>query len=193
MKIGFVSVPVVGHLNPMTALARRLQSRGHEVVFIGVPDVEPFARAGGLQFAPYCEREYPAGSIARLYAPVAKLHGLDVTRWSISERLCGLFSAASRQLPHTLVQTGVEALVIDTIHAFVELVPGHAARACVERSPDRSLRNDPARVFQLAAQNHRRCPHQESGRGQGGRRALCADRATRDGLCREERPANRLE
>jgi hypothetical protein len=47
MKIGFVSMPVAGHLNPMTALARRLQSRGHEVVFIGFPDVEPFARAAG--------------------------------------------------------------------------------------------------------------------------------------------------
>src|SRR5262245_53560488 len=123
MKIGFVSVPVVGHLNPMTALGRRLQSRGHEVVFIGVPDVEPFARAGGLRFVPYCEREYPAGSIARLYAPVAKLHGLDVTRWSVGETLGGLFSAASRELPQKLEQTGVEALVIDTIHAFLELVP----------------------------------------------------------------------
>jgi UDP:flavonoid glycosyltransferase YjiC (YdhE family) len=51
MKIGFVSTPFVGHLNPMTTLARRLQSRGHEVAFIGVPDVEPFARAAGLDFA----------------------------------------------------------------------------------------------------------------------------------------------
>src|SRR5580698_9770425 len=48
MKIGFVSMPLSGHLNPMTALARRLQSRGNEVVFFGVPDVEPFARAAGL-------------------------------------------------------------------------------------------------------------------------------------------------
>ena len=83
MKIGFVSLPVVGHLNPMTALARRLQSRGHEIVFIGVPDVEPFARAAGLKFVTYCENEYPAGSISKLYAPVSNLHGLEVTRWSI--------------------------------------------------------------------------------------------------------------
>src|SRR5258708_17653059 len=48
MKIGFVSMPLSGHLNPMTALARTLQSRGNEVVFFGVPDVEPFARAAGL-------------------------------------------------------------------------------------------------------------------------------------------------
>jgi zeaxanthin glucosyltransferase len=38
MKVGFVSMPLSGHLNPMTALARRLQSRGNEVVFFGVPD-----------------------------------------------------------------------------------------------------------------------------------------------------------
>jgi zeaxanthin glucosyltransferase len=38
MKIGSISLPVTGHLNPMTALARKLQSRKHEVVFIGVPD-----------------------------------------------------------------------------------------------------------------------------------------------------------
>ena len=36
MKVGFVSMPVTGHLNPMTALARKLQSRGNEVVFIGL-------------------------------------------------------------------------------------------------------------------------------------------------------------
>jgi zeaxanthin glucosyltransferase len=66
MKIGFVSMPIVGHLNPMTTLARRLQSRGHKVVFIGVPDVEPFARTAGLNFVPFCENEYPAGSIEKL-------------------------------------------------------------------------------------------------------------------------------
>jgi len=77
MKIAFISLPVVGHLNPMTALARRQQSRGHEVVFIGVPDVEPFARAAGLRFMAYCENEYPAGSIARLYGPLSMLRGLD--------------------------------------------------------------------------------------------------------------------
>ena len=123
MKIGFVSMPVVGHLNPMTSLARKLQSRGHEIVFIGVPDVEPFARAAGVKFVSFCENEYPAGSIPKLYAPVSKLHGLEVTRWSVRERLGGLFTAASKHLPEKLALNDVEALVIDTIHAFLELVP----------------------------------------------------------------------
>jgi zeaxanthin glucosyltransferase len=123
MKIGFVSMPISGHLNPMTALARKLQSRGNEVVFIGVPDVEPFAHAAGLDFVPFCEQEYPAGSIAKLYAPVSKLHGLETARWSVRDASSDLFRAAFEHLPQKLAETGVEALVIDTIHTFLQLVP----------------------------------------------------------------------
>jgi zeaxanthin glucosyltransferase len=59
IKIGFISMPLSGHFNPMTALARKLQSRGHEVVFIGVPDCEPIVRGAGLNFVSYCEEELP--------------------------------------------------------------------------------------------------------------------------------------
>ena len=55
MKIGFISMPLAGHLNPMIALARKLQSRGHEIVFIGVPDAGPTVCAAGLNFVSYCE------------------------------------------------------------------------------------------------------------------------------------------
>ncbi|HXM05008.1 MAG TPA: hypothetical protein VN939_20515, partial [Chthoniobacterales bacterium] len=78
MKIGFLSLPLTGHLNPMIALARRLQSRGHEIVFIGVSDIEPVVRAGELDFVPFAENEYPLGSIAKKWRPVANLQGLDV-------------------------------------------------------------------------------------------------------------------
>ncbi len=45
MKVGFVSLPFTGHLNPMVALARKVQTRGHKVIFIGIPDIEPTIRA----------------------------------------------------------------------------------------------------------------------------------------------------
>ena len=122
MKIGLVSMPFVGHLNPMISLARKLQSRGHDITFIGVPDVQPFARAANLKFVAFCEDQYPAGSIARIYAPISKLHGLEAARHSV-ERNAGIFTAASRHLPKKLVETGVEGLVIDVIHTFLELVP----------------------------------------------------------------------
>src|SRR4051812_21111218 len=83
----------------MTALARRLQSRGNRVQFLGVPDVEPAVRAANLNFVPYCMREYPAGSIAELYAPVAKLHGLDVLRYQTREITPRFLKAALEHLP----------------------------------------------------------------------------------------------
>ena len=82
MKIGFVGYPASGHLNATTAVARRLQSRGHEVIFIGVPDTEPFVRAARLTFVPYCEEEFPVGSMNEDYAPVAKMYGFEVVRYT---------------------------------------------------------------------------------------------------------------
>ncbi|HEX4169451.1 MAG TPA: glycosyltransferase [Bryobacteraceae bacterium] len=123
MKIGFVSMPLSGHLNPMTALARRLQSRGNEVVFFGVPDVEPFARAAGLDFVAYGETEYPVGSVDKVYSSVAQLHGFEVVRHSCMDLNPDLTRVAFDYLAEKLATTGIEALVIDTIYFFIELVP----------------------------------------------------------------------
>src|ERR1700761_2026142 len=102
MKIGFLSLPLTGHLNPMSALARKLQSRGHEVVFIGVPDIEAIIRAAGLDFVPFCENEYPPGSTAKGWGGVAKLHGLAVVRYSARELTPGLVKAALEHLPEKI-------------------------------------------------------------------------------------------
>src|ERR1700760_1499191 len=118
-----VSMPLAGHLNPVTALAHRLQSRGNEVVFFGVPDVEPFARAAGLDFVAYGEAEFPVGSIDKVYSSVAQLHGFEVVRHSCMDLNPDLTRVTFDYLAEKLATTGVEALVIDTIHFFIELVP----------------------------------------------------------------------
>jgi zeaxanthin glucosyltransferase len=123
MKIGFIGMPLTGHLNPMIALARRLQSRGHEIFFIGVLDAGPPIRAAGLNFVSWCEEEFPAGSCASVSLPVAKLHGTEATRWTIQGAGRAFFQVASQHLPSTLAETGVEALVLDTIHMYLEVVP----------------------------------------------------------------------
>jgi zeaxanthin glucosyltransferase len=122
MKIGFLSLPVSGHLNPMTALARKLQARGNDVVFISVPDAEAVLLAAGLQFVPFCEQEYPVGTIAQEWSAVSKLHGFDVVRHSVSEMMPRLIKAALDHLPGKIAEAGVEALVIDTIYFYTELV-----------------------------------------------------------------------
>lgn len=36
---GITCPPAIGHLNPMCALGRELQRRGHQVTIFGVPDI----------------------------------------------------------------------------------------------------------------------------------------------------------
>jgi len=108
----------------MTGLARKLKSRGHEVVFIGVPDTERTIRAADLNFVPFCENEYPPGSIDKSWGAVANLHGLDVIRYTARALVPELLGAALKHLPGRLAETGVEALVLDSLY-FVEIVPIH--------------------------------------------------------------------
>jgi zeaxanthin glucosyltransferase len=125
MKIGFLSLPLTGHLNPMIALARKLQSRGHEVVFIALPDIEPVVRAANLEFVPFCENEYPPGSVRKDWGAVAAMQGLDVVRYTVRELTPPLLKASFEHLPAKIAETGVDALMLDTVYLLLEVVPMH--------------------------------------------------------------------
>jgi zeaxanthin glucosyltransferase len=85
MKIGFLSMPLTGHLHPMTALGRKMQARGHEVTFFGLPDAARIVHSAGLDFVPFGEQEYPVGATPAMYVHLAMLKGEDVVRYSFQE------------------------------------------------------------------------------------------------------------
>ena len=89
MRIGFLSLPVPGHLNPMTALARKVQSRGHDVVFISLADVAPFVEAAGLPFVPCSEAAYPAGSLGKLVRRLSELSGEEALHFTVNAMMKG--------------------------------------------------------------------------------------------------------
>jgi zeaxanthin glucosyltransferase len=60
MKLGFICLNLPGHLNPMTALARPLQDRNHDVVFLYS------SGAAGLPFVPGPEKDQIEGSVPDL-------------------------------------------------------------------------------------------------------------------------------
>jgi zeaxanthin glucosyltransferase len=125
MKIGLLSLPLAGHFNPMTSLGRKLKSRGNEVLFIGVPDMEAAVRAAGLDFVPFCEKAYPAGSVAKKWGRVAGLHGLNVMKYTTRYLVPELVKPALEDLPAKIRNTNVDGLLIDTTYRFVEVVPMH--------------------------------------------------------------------
>jgi len=49
-RLGVFCFPGTGHINPITALARALEARGHYVVVFGIADVEARVRASGIDF-----------------------------------------------------------------------------------------------------------------------------------------------
>ncbi|HYZ74561.1 MAG TPA: glycosyltransferase, partial [Chthoniobacterales bacterium] len=74
--IGVLTFPGTGHLNPITALGRRLRQRGHEVTVFQIVDVEPIIREAGLNFVQIGQREFPKGTLLRLDRRLGRLSGL---------------------------------------------------------------------------------------------------------------------
>jgi MGT family glycosyltransferase len=107
----------------MCALARTLQSRGNDVVFLGVPDAGPAVRAADLRFVPFGEHDYPVGSIEHAWRGISKLHGEAVARYTLGTLVPGLMTTAFEHLPQRLTETRVDALVLDVLYSYLELVP----------------------------------------------------------------------
>jgi hypothetical protein len=75
MKVGFISLSVPGHFHPMSAVARQLQSRNHDVVVLSLPVMELFARAANLPFIPFGEKEFPIEHSSEVVGTLSRLKG----------------------------------------------------------------------------------------------------------------------
>ena len=110
MKLGFICLNLPGHLNPMTALARQLQARNHEVVFLYS------SGAGGLPFAPAPEKDH----INENRPEVSKMQGQDALQFSVRTVLAQT-EAILKSLPSVVQANGIDALIIDNVQFYAEL------------------------------------------------------------------------
>lgn len=110
MKFGFVCPQVPGHLNPLTALARHLQMRGHDVVFLYS------SGAAGLPFIPGEEERILSENRAKM----SKKQGNEALKFSM-----GLIMSQSesmiKSLPGIVQSNQIDALIIDCVNFYVEL------------------------------------------------------------------------
>src|SRR5215813_14164342 len=89
MRVAFLSLPVLGHLNPMTALARKYQARGHAVFFLTLLDPGPFVHADQFQLVPCAEDAYPQGSLGKYLQRVSGLSGAEALSYTVNEMMKG--------------------------------------------------------------------------------------------------------
>jgi len=115
MRIGVTIPAPVGHLNAMTALARRLQSRGHDVICIGTPDAQKGVTAAGLSFEEYGARQFPLGSYAERAKILSTLTGDAGVAYTFQWIGDGC-RAELNEVPALLEHLHVDGLVIDQIH-----------------------------------------------------------------------------
>jgi MGT family glycosyltransferase len=106
---------VTGHLNPMFALGRELQRRGHRVTFIGVLDAQTTTLAAGLEFRAISESEYPFGAMPKFSAQLGELSGLAAVRYAFSNFQQQWNAALLRDAPAAIREAGVEALLVDQV------------------------------------------------------------------------------
>jgi zeaxanthin glucosyltransferase len=94
----------------MTALARQLQLRNHEIVFLYS------SGAAGLPFVPSDEKDQVNENLPE----VSKLQGEDA--WQLGARLLlAQTESIFKSLPAVVQTNGVDALVIDTVQFYAEL------------------------------------------------------------------------
>ncbi len=111
-RLGAFCFPGTGHLNPMTALARSLQLRGHEVVIFGIADTEARVRAAGIEFCRIGAEDYPLGTLQKLDEHMARLRGLAALRFTL-ERVRNSARMVLREGPDAVRAAGAEALLVD--------------------------------------------------------------------------------
>ena len=102
MKLGFICPNLPGHLNPMTALARQLQTRGHDVVFLYSSD------AAGLPFIPDPEKDH----VNENRGKTSKMQGEDALKFGM-RLLMTQTEAILKSLPAIVQANGFDALLLD--------------------------------------------------------------------------------
>jgi len=123
-RIGILSFSSPGHYYPLTALGRRLQGRGHEVVYFQVADLERPIRAAGLEFRQIGREDFPPGSIRARDEELGRLKGRAALRCAlrgIERKTIMLF----RDAPAAIRDEGIDALVVDQIEMAGGTVADH--------------------------------------------------------------------
>jgi zeaxanthin glucosyltransferase len=111
---GIICPPYPGHLNPLSALGRELQKRGHRVTILQISDLEAKIRLEGLEFCSIGETIYQPGSLAASFKQLTQYSEIEALRYSvdfcrhITEILC-------QDAPAAIQTTGIEALLVDQL------------------------------------------------------------------------------
>ena len=152
-RIGILSVAAPGHIYPLVALGKRLRSKGHEVVYFQVADVEAPIRAAGLEFHLIGETDFPPGTIRKLDDEIGRLQGLAGLRCAI-RRIVKSSRMILRDAPDAVRKEGIDALIVDQCEMAGGAVADHLALPFVSAAAALPLNQDSSVPFVFYPWSH---------------------------------------
>lgn len=111
-RLGVFCFPGTGHTNPITALARALEERGHRVVIFGIADLEERVRTAGIEFSRIGGMDYPPGTLRELDDRLGELRGLASFRFTV-ERVKSTALMVLQDGPDAVRRANIDALLVD--------------------------------------------------------------------------------
>jgi MGT family glycosyltransferase len=118
---GIICPPYTGHLNPLSALAREIQSKGHRVTFLQIPDLEFQVRSQGVDFYPIGETIYQKGAMAETFAQLGKLSAVKALQYSL-DFCVQMVEMVCQDAPSAIAAIGIDALIVDRLEPVGETI-----------------------------------------------------------------------
>jgi len=109
---GVICPDATGHLNPMTALGKELQHRGHQVTIFGRLDSQAKVEVSRLGFQSIGTTAYPLGATAQMLRTMGSLNGLAALRYNLNQ-VAQDVAVRLQDAPSAIRSVGVDALLID--------------------------------------------------------------------------------
>jgi zeaxanthin glucosyltransferase len=139
----FVAPPFLGHLNPMSALARELVGRGHRATFLHMPDAEKLVAERGFPFRPIGETSHPPGTLAAVLRRMGSVNG-PLGLGGIIRDVASSTDMLCRDLPKALRTLGADMLVSDQAEAAGGLVGRHLGMPFISVANALPLNREPS-------------------------------------------------
>ena len=112
---GILCFPELGHLNPMIALGRELQRRGHNVTFFQIPDGQQKVLSAEMNCQLIGQSEFPLGWTCQRKAEWRNLMGISGLRYAIKSYLQPLAAITLREGPSAITAASVDVLLVDQV------------------------------------------------------------------------------
>jgi zeaxanthin glucosyltransferase len=111
---GIICPPTLGHINPMAALGRELQYRGHRVTFLQIPDLETKIQQEGLDVWAIGQADYPLGSWSVELQKMGSSNGLASQTFA-AKVFQRQIDYTCRDAPDAISKAGIDALLVDQV------------------------------------------------------------------------------